>query len=119
MRQGVELTARQAIRIIGRIRALMMDYKQCIQAELPKICSQDLLNNLFRHPCTKIEALHNDLRVSRLTATKYLDRLTDEGFFEKHRIGRYDCCINFPLTRIFTEIPDEPETLDAPAMDSD
>ena len=28
----------------------MMDYKHRIRAELPKIYSQDLLNNLFRHP---------------------------------------------------------------------
>ena len=119
MLQGVELTARQTIWIIGRIKALMMDYKHRIRAELPKIYSQDLLNNLFRHPYTKIEALQNDLQVSRLTATKYLDRLTDEGFVEKHKIGRYNYYINFPLMRVFTEIPDEPEELDAPAMDSD
>jgi Fic family protein len=119
MLQGVELTARQTIWIIGRIKALMMDYKHRIRAELPKIYSQDLLNNLFRHPYTKIEALQNDLQVSRLTATKYLDRLTDEGFAEKHKIGRYNYYINFPLMRIFTEIPDQPEAFDAPAMDSE
>ena len=96
-----------------------LPYKHRIRAGLPKIYSQDLLNNLFRHPYTKIEALQNDLQVSRLTATKYLDRLTDEGFVEKHRIGRYNYYINFPLMRIFTEIPDQPETFDAPAMDSD
>jgi Fic family protein len=86
----------------------MMDYKHRIRAELPKIYSQDLLNNLFRHPYTKIEALQNDLQVSRLTATKYLDRLTEEGFVEKHKIGRYKYYSNFPLMRVFTEIPDEP-----------
>ena len=119
MLQGVELTARQTIWIIGRIKALMMDYKHRIRTELPKIYSQDLLNNLFRHPYTKIEALQNDLRVSRLTATKYLDRLTEEGFVEKHKISRYNYYINFPLMRIFMEIPDEPEPFHAPPMDSD
>ena len=119
MLQGVELTARQTIWIIGRIKVLMMDYRHHIRAELPKIYSQDLLNNLFRHPYTKIEGLQNDLRVSRLTATKYLDRLTDEGFVEKHKIGRYNYYINLPLMRIFTEIPDQPEALDTPPMGSD
>ena len=119
MLQGVELTARQTTWIIGRIKSLMTDYKHRIRAELPKIYSQDLLNNLFRHPYTKIEALQNDLRVSRLTATKYLDRLTDEGFVEKHKIGRYNYYINFPLMRVFSEIPDEPEAFDSRAMDSD
>ena len=86
MLQGVQLTARQTIWIIGRIKALMMDYKHRIRAELPKIYSQDLLNNLFRHPYTKI--------------------------------GRYNYYINFPLMQVFTEIPDQPEAFDAPAMDS-
>ena len=119
MLQGVELTARQTIWIVGRIKSLMMDYKHRIRAELRKIYSQDLLNNLFRHPYTKIEALQNDLRVSRLTATKYLDRLTDDGFVEKHKIGRYNYYINFPLMRVFAEIPEQPEACDAPAMASD
>jgi hypothetical protein len=48
--------------------------------------------------------------VSRLTATKYLDRLTEEGFIEKHKIGRYNY-VNFPLMRVFTKIPDEAEAL--------
>ncbi len=119
MLQGMELTARQTIWIIGRIKSLMTDYKHRIRAELPKIYSQGLLNNLFRHPYTKIEALQNDLRVSRLTATKYLDRLTDEGFVEKHKIARYNYYINFRLMRIFMEISDQPESSNVPAMASD
>jgi predicted transcriptional regulator len=61
----------------------------------------------------------NDLQASRLTATKCLDRLTDGGFVEKRKIGRYSYLINVPLMRIFTEIPDQPEASDAPAMASD
>jgi len=37
-----------------------------------KFYSQDLLNNLFKHPYTKIEFLERDLGVSRITAAKYL-----------------------------------------------
>ena len=36
-----------------------------------------LLINLFRHPYTTIEAVQNDLGVSRLTASKYLTELTN------------------------------------------
>ena len=42
--------------------------------------SQELLNNLFRHPYTRIEYLQNDLDVSRQTAAKYLDTLAEQGF---------------------------------------
>ncbi len=108
MLEGVELTARQSIWITGQIKSLMMRYKRRIRDELPKIYSQELLNNLFGHPYTKIEAMRNDLQVSRLTATKYLDLLTERGFVEKHKVGRYSYYVNTPLVRIFTELPQMP-----------
>lgn len=83
-----------------------MAYKHRIRSELPKIYSQDLLNNLFRHPYTKIEWVQQDLSVSRLTATKYLERLTEQGFIEKHKIGRYNYYVNRPLMDVFVDIPE-------------
>ena len=50
---------------------------------LPKIYSQELLNNLFRHPYTKIEFVELDLSVSRITAAKYLNQLTEAGFLSR------------------------------------
>ncbi|MBF0470042.1 MAG: Fic family protein [Gammaproteobacteria bacterium] len=88
MLKGVEITAIQTIALIGEIKRLMQAYKRRIRSELPKIYSQDLLNNLFRHPYTKIEFMQRDLRVSRLTATKYLDQLVDKGLIEKYKFGR-------------------------------
>ncbi len=113
MLEGIELTARQTIWIIQRIKKIMMDYKHRIRAELPKIYSQDLLNNLFRHPYTKIESVQNDLRVSRLTAAKYLEQLTEKGFIEKHKIGRYNYYVNRPLMNIFMDIPEMPDNEEA------
>ncbi len=84
----------------------MLDYKHCIRAELPKIYSQDLLNNLFRHPYTKIEYLQNDLSISRLTATKYLNQLTEHGFLRKGKAGRHNYYINLPLMDLFARIPE-------------
>ena len=104
--EGVEQTARQTIWIIARIKEIMQDYKHRIRAELPRIYSQDLLNNLFRHPYTKIEWLQQDLGVSRLTATKYLEHLTERGFIEKHKIGRYNYYVNRPLMDVFVDIPE-------------
>ena len=103
---GVEQPSRQTIWIIRRIKEIMQDYKHRIRAELPKIYSHDLLNNLFRHPYTRIESVQQDLGVSRLTATKYLERLTEKGFINKHRIGRYNYYVNRPLMDIFSDIPD-------------
>lgn len=103
---GIETTARQTIWIVQSIRENMMTYKHRIRQELPKIYSQDLLNNLFRHPYTKISALQNDLQVSRITATKYLSQLSEHGFLRKEKIGRYNYYINEPLLKIFMDIPD-------------
>lgn len=109
MLEGIEITARQTIWIIQQIKETMMRYKHDIRAKLPKIYSQDLLNNLFMHPYTKIESLQNELRVSRLTAAKYLEQLTENGFIEKHKVGRYNYYVNRPLMSIFVDVPDAPE----------
>lgn len=101
MLDSVEQTARESIQTINNIRDLMMDYKHRIREQSPKMYSQDLLNNLFRHPYTKIEFVMNDLRVSRLTATRYLDKLTANGFLEKHKLGRSNYYINRPLLNVF------------------
>lgn len=103
MLKGVEETAVEAIALIRGIKELMQAYKQRIRSELPKIYSQDLLNNLFRHPYTKIEYMQQDLRVSRLTATKYLDQLTMAGLVQKKKLGRYNYYINRPLFDLFMQ----------------
>jgi Fic family protein len=71
---AVERTAADTINTIVAIRSAMMDYKHRIRNQY-KFYSQDLINNLFTHPYTKIAFIERDLNVSRLTATKYLDAL--------------------------------------------
>ena len=86
---------------VQAVRNLMQRYKEEMKAKLPKIYSQDLLTNLFRHPYTKIEFIMTDLQVSRLTATRYLDLLTEKSFVEKHKMGRSNYYINQPLLTLF------------------
>lgn len=105
MLDAVEQTARQTIELVGQIRSLMQDYKHRLRRELPKLYSQDLLNNLFRHPYTKIEFLVNELGVTRLTATRYLDLLVENGFLQKQKIGRSNFYVNSPLLRLFVTMP--------------
>lgn len=101
MLKGVEVTSRNTITLIERIRTLMSDYEKRIRSELPKIYSYELLTNLFRHPYTKIESVQEDLGVSRLTASKYLSELADKGLVEKHRFGKYNYYVNRSLMHIF------------------
>jgi Fic family protein len=84
------------------IHQLMQTTKQKIRNDLPKIYSQDLLNNLFRHPYTKIEFIERDLGVSRPTATKYLNALEENGIVRKTKIGRTNFYINEPLFKLLS-----------------
>ena len=101
MLEGVEQTARGTIQTIEHIRRLMLSYKHQIRKQFPKIYSQDLLNNLFRHPYTKIEFVMHDLHVSRPTATQYLDKLSEAGFLDKMKKGRSNYYVNAPLLNVF------------------
>ena len=55
------------------------------------------------HPYTKIEFVERDLKVSRLTATKYLDALARAGFVQKVKVGRSNYYINVALNEILTK----------------
>ena len=96
---AIEQTSSEAMMIIIMIREALLDTKHRIR-ERYKFYSQDLINNLFTHPYTKIEFVEHDLRVSRLTATKYLDTLARDGFLEKKKIGRSNYYINIALRKI-------------------
>lgn len=99
MLEAVEQTAGQTLDTIQRIKAALFDYKHRIRAGF-KFYSQDLINNLFTHPYTKIEFVQRDLQVSRLTATKYIDALTEAGFVQKHKIKGSNYYINVALNAI-------------------
>jgi Fic family protein len=101
MLTAVERTAREGITTISSIRAALFDTKHRIR-EGYRFYSQDLINNLFAHPYTKIQFIERDLKVSRLTATKYLDALADGGFLQKVKIGRSNFYINVALYAILT-----------------
>jgi len=101
---AVEETAAETINTIRQIKDLLMDYKHRIRLAY-KFYSQDLINNIFSHPYTKIEFVENDLEVSRITATKYLETLTEDGFLQKRKVGRTNYYINEPLFRILTGEP--------------
>lgn len=98
--KGIEVTAKETIDLITKIKDLMHQYKTDIQEKLPKIYSQDLINNLFRNPYTKIDFLEKELRISRRTAQNYLDSVAENGFLEKTKIGKSNYYINNALIKV-------------------
>ena len=100
MIEGVASTAQQTLTLVEAIRMQMAHLKRILKADF-KFYSQDLLNNMFRHPYTRIEYVQTELGVSRPTAAKYLDELADAGVLRKHRAGRNNYYINDPLVQLF------------------
>jgi Fic family protein len=97
MLEGIEQTSQQTTVLIQKMRALMQHHKHKMRSELPKIYSQDLLNNLFRHPYTKIDFVMQELQVHRNTATKYLEELARIGLVVKHKIAKDSFYLNMDL----------------------
>ena len=104
MLTAVERTAAEGIATIRAIKTLLMDFKHRIRAG-HRFYSQDLINILFSRPYAKIQFVARDLKVSRLTATKYLDALTAGGFLTKRKVGRSNYYINLPLYEILAGKP--------------
>jgi Fic family protein len=104
MLEAVEQTARQTIATINAIKVALLDYKHRIRAG-HKFYSQDLINNLFTHPYTKIEFVQRDLQVSRITATKYMDALAAGGFVKKQKMGRSNYYVNLALNGVLLGQP--------------
>ena len=101
MLDGIEQIAKETIVLIGKIRDLIYEYKNLLRNNY-KFYSQDLLNNLFKHPYTKIEFIENDLGVSRITASKYLNQLAKDKVLKKEKLGTGNYYINEKLIKILT-----------------
>ena len=101
MLNGIEVTAKETVLLIQKIKNLMQDYKQIIRPLFGSKYNHELLNNLFRHPYTKIEYIMRDLEVTRQTASKYLDELVENNLVKKLHIGNSNYYINQQLVDLF------------------
>ena len=97
MLEGIEQTSKRTVKLIQEITSLMQATKQKLRTEVPKIYSLDLLNNLFRHPYTKIEFVMAELGVSRKTAMRYLEALIEINVLSKHKLWKENFYINNAL----------------------
>jgi Fic family protein len=106
MLEAVASTAVTTLGLVEAIRGQMASMKHHMREDLPKLYSQDLLNNLFRHPYTRIDYVVQELGVTRQTAAKYLDTLASHGFVRKHQAGRHNYYINAALVGLFIDPPE-------------
>jgi Fic family protein len=101
MIRGVENTAKETILLIEDLKILMAAMKNQLRDNY-KFYSQELLNNLFVHPYTKIEFIVRDLGVSRITAANYLNQLAADGVLRKERLGTGNYYVNEKLFAILS-----------------
>ncbi len=100
MLRGVAQTATSSMATIAEIRRAMRNTKALLRGKHPKVYSQDLLNNIFRHPYTKVDLVAQDLQVHTLTARKYLAILVREGVLAEKKVGRSLYFVNLALLKI-------------------
>ncbi len=102
---AVAISARDGIATVLAIAEAQSEVKHRVRSECKRIYSQDLINNLFANPYTKVQFVQRDLEVSRITATKYLDQLAGAGILRKVKVGRNSYYINERLLQVLTAPP--------------
>ncbi len=102
MLKGIEETSKETVVLIDSIKDLMQAYKVGLKKKLGTRYRRELLDNLFRHPYTKIELVMRDLNVTRQTAAKYLDLLTEWQFLRKVKLKNSNYYVNQPLFDLFS-----------------
>ena len=101
---GIGATATETLGLVKQIRGQMTDMKRRLRDDFPAMYSQELLNNLFRHPYTRIEYLMSEAGVSRPTASKYLNVLAAADVLGRTRSGRNVYYVNRPLVAAFLAV---------------
>jgi Fic family protein len=107
MLKGVEETAIETTRLVKGISKLMAEFKNVLRPKFGRLYRHELLNNLFYHPYTKVEFVERELQVSRQTAQRYLNDITDIGLLVKQRKGKSNYYLNEPLIKLFMRVSDD------------
>jgi Fic family protein len=98
MLRGVEQTAQDTVAQIKDIQKLFALTQERIKAGMPKAYNKELLELLFEHPYAKTEILTNRLKISRITASKYLKQLEAMGVLKSRKVWKETIYVN---TRLF------------------
>ena len=99
MLHAVESTSRDTISRITRIKALLDETIEIVQAKAPKIYRKELVELLFEQPYSKIDFVVGRLGVERKAASRYLKELERIGIIKPQKIGREVVYINTELIK--------------------
>ncbi len=97
MLKGVEQTSYETITQIKDIQALFVEIQEKVKAKIPKVYSKELIEILFEHPYCKSEIITTRMKVSRITAAKYLKQLQGIGVLKSKKVWKETLYINTNL----------------------
>ncbi len=94
---GVEKTSKATIRQIQNINKLFQTTSYKIKNQFPKSFNKELIELLFEQPYCKIDFVVERLKISRITAAKYLKELKQIGILESRQVWKETLYINTKL----------------------
>ncbi len=95
--KGVEVTAKETISQVQEINKLFIKTQEKVKTEAEKLYNKELLELLFEHPYSKIDYLIERLKISRITASKYLKQLEKLGILQSKKVWKETLYINTEL----------------------
>ncbi len=104
---GIETTSKQTITQVTSINKLFEQTKALVQKKAPKTYNKDLIELLFEQPYCKSEYLEKRLKVSRITASKYLRTLEKIGVLQSRQVWKETIYINTALFELLKKIRPE------------
>ena len=109
--EGVRQTARSTVEKIDAIHELQVGTQEKIRSVTTGGANADLLAVLFEQPYCRIANVMSQCRVSRPTATGWLNALVGAGTLSDIKVGRERLFINTAFLRLLTRNdPEEPRT---------
>lgn len=103
MCRAVEVTALETISQIKHLNDLFSLTVERIRLEKPKIYSKDLVELLFVQPYCRIDHIIEQLGVSRPTASRYLNELSEVGILNPRQIWKETLFVHEALLQILRE----------------
>ncbi len=100
---GIEISAQKSFELIKEIDVLFHDEIIKIEKITGEKISLDVLFNMFLNPYVSITSLAKIEKIHKNTATKFLNRLVETGFFEIRKVGRHNFYVNKNLMGVLVD----------------
>ena len=101
---AVEQTSRETAHTIKAINTLIANVITQAQNKTRAVEREGFVDLLFKWPYCKINIVEGELGCSRITATKYLNEITELGLLERQKVGREYYYINKNLIELLSSV---------------